>query len=439
MAMFPRFARPRRVVVTGIGLVTPLGVGVRHNWEALIQGKSGIRTIDSSWNQYTDAFESLSVKIAGIVPNTTQLPNGGFDASTWLDRREIRIHPDNIQFGLCAAAQAITDSKLFTGNAINPERMGVAVGCGISGAQDLLAAHDALNRGGPRKVGPFLVPNSLVNMTAGLISIKYGLQGPNHSVSTACATGAHAIGDAFRFVSLGDADVMVCGGVDACIAPVVLAGFGSAKALTTKFNDNPTAASRPFDRDRSGFVIAEGAGVLILEELEHALERGAPIYCEMRGYGLSADAHHITAPSPDGRGALNAMTLALHQARLEPSDISYVNAHATSTPIGDEIETLAIHKLMSSCPSSSVAVSSTKGATGHLLGAAGAIEAAYTIMSVIENVIPATLNADDVQDVEGIELIRHTSIQRQVDAALSNSFGFGGTNASLCFAKYHPK
>ncbi|EDQ85863.1 uncharacterized protein MONBRDRAFT_34033 [Monosiga brevicollis MX1] len=426
----------RRVVVTGLGLITPLGCGPHPRlYEHLLHKASGVRQLRDR-----EAYEQakVPVHIAAEVPALDQDSELGFDPAHYSYPLHRRALPPNIQFALAAAEQALCDAQLTTRDqpdlqahaGLDPTRAGVAVGTGISGVHDLLSNQTLLQERGHRRVSPYLIPNALVNMSAGLVSIHHNLQGPNLSASTACATGAHSIGDAFRMIKYDDADIMVCGGAEACIHPLIMSGFARAKALASTFNDTPDRASRPFDQARAGFVMGEGAAVLILEEEAHARARNAPIYAQVLGYGASGDAHHITAPHPSGRGAIGCMQAALREARLEGSDVQYVNAHATSTPIGDEIEGRAIAQVCGP----SVAVSSTKGATGHLLGAAGALEAAFAILALKHQTAPPTLNLES--PAEGLDLNLLTqATQLSLDVALSNSFGFGGTNVSLAFGK----
>ncbi|KAJ2662861.1 Mitochondrial beta-keto-acyl synthase [Coemansia sp. RSA 1199] len=424
----------RRVVVTGLGMVSPVGVGVKHAWNNILAGRSGIQSLVAAM---PDAgFDAQPSQVAGIVPRTGKYSDGQFDAQEWLAPGDTNRMAPFTQFATCAAQQALDDAEWTNVSDTQRERTGVCFGTGIGSLGDIEASHEQLRTGGARKVSPMFVPRILCNMAAGNISIRHGFCGPNHAVSTACTTGAHAIGDAMRFIQFGDADVMVAGAAEAPLLPLALAGFAKIKALALGFNDRPHAASRPFDRARAGFVIGEGAAALVLEELEHARSRGARIYAEICGYGLSGDAHHITAPPHDGAGAQRAMRRALQTANLRAADIDYVNAHATSTPLGDAIENRAIKAVFGSA-ASDLAVSSTKSATGHLLGAAGAIEAVFSVLAVAHDVAPPTLNLDDVDADAGFDLnyVPHTPQERPVRAAMTNSFGFGGTNASLVFAK----
>jgi 3-oxoacyl-[acyl-carrier-protein] synthase II len=412
-------------------MVTPLGCGVATNWDRLIRGENGIRAIDS--------FEvsDLACKIAGQVPRSNlpdDIAKGAFNADDWVPRSEQRRMDEFIVFALTAAAQAIEDSGWEPKNEEERTRAGVMVGSGIGGLSSIYENSIVLKEKGPRRISPFFIPSALINLASGRISIKYGLKGPNHSVVTACSTGAHAIGDAARLIQGGDADFMVAGGAEAAVCRLGIAGFAAARALSTKFNDTPEKASRPWDRDRDGFVMGEGAGLLVLEEKEHAQARGAKIYAEVVGYGMSGDAHHITAPPEDGNGGYRAMQSALAHAGLTPGDIDYINAHGTSTPLGDEIELQAIKRLFGD-KLNGISVSSTKSAIGHLLGAAGSVEAIYCVLAIQHGIVPPTLNLDNPSPDCGIDLVPHKAKTRRVRTALSNSFGFGGTNASLIFAK----
>ncbi len=412
----------RRVVVTGMGMVTPLGDGVDVNWRRLMAAESGIRSIQ--------AFDTsdLATKIAGEVPAGDKA-NGHFNADLYMLPKDQRKVDKFILFGMAAAKQAVEDSGWKPTDADGLNRTGVMIGSGIGGLQTIYETSLVLKERGPRRVSPFFIPSALINLASGQVSIEYGFRGPNHSVVTACATGAHAIGDAARLIQLDDADVMVAGGAEAAICRIGIAGFNACKALSTDFNDTPTSASRPWDKKRDGFVMGEGAGVVVLEEYEHAKKRGAKIYGEILGYGLSGDAYHITAPSEDGDGAQRAMKAALKRAQLGTDQIDYVNAHGTST-MADVIELGAVKKTFGQ-DAYKLSMSSTKSATGHLLGAAGAIEAIYAIKSVIEQAVPPTLNLDEPDEGCDIDLVPKQAKQRKVRYALSNSFGFGGTNASL--------
>ena len=413
----------RRVVVTGLGMVTPLGSGVDHNWSEITAGKSGISKIENF-----DVFD-ISCRIAGQVPAADQ--PGGLNLDDWIDPREQRKQDRFIQLGLAAACQAVEDSGWKPDDREAQNRTGVMIGSGIGGLESIVVTDQLMNEKGPRRISPFFIPSALINLISGHVSIRYGFRGPNHAVVTACSTGAHAIGDAARMVALDDADVMVAGGAEAAVCRIGMAGFAAARALSTSYNDTPEVASRPWDKGRDGFVMGEGAGIVVLEELEHAKARGAKIYAEVKGYGMSGDAHHITAPADDGDGGFRAMQAAMKRAGLTPADIDYVNAHGTSTPLGDVIEAKAVARLLGDAIGS-VSISSTKSATGHLLGAAGAIEAIYSIKAVETGMLPPTLNLNEPEDdVTGFDLVPLKSRQRQVRNAMSNSFGFGGTNASL--------
>jgi len=417
----------RRVVVTGMGLVTPLGVGLDHNWTRLTAGESGARTIDKF------DVSDLPAKIAAQVPRGDG-SDGTFNADDFVSSKEQRRIDEFIVYGIAAAVQAVEDSGWKPEADEDQWRTGVMIGSGIGGLQTIANGEKLLNEQGPRKVGPFFIPSALINLASGHVSIRYGFKGPNHAVVTACSTGAHAIGDAARLIMLDDADVMVAGGAEAAICRIGIAGFAACRALSTGYNDTPQQASRPYDKGRDGFVMGEGAGVVVLEEYEHAKARGAHIYAEVVGYGLSGDAHHITAPAEDGNGGFRSMQAALKRAGLNPEDIDYVNAHGTSTPLGDEIELGAVKRLFGD-HAYNLSMSSTKSAIGHLLGAAGAVEAVYSILAINNDVVPPTINLDDPSDACDIDLVPHTAKERKVRHALSNSFGFGGTNASLVFAE----
>ena len=413
----------RRVVVTGMGMVTPLGSGVDHNWSQIIAGKSGISRIEGF------DVSDISCQIAGQVPGADAV--GGLNLDDWIDPREQRKQDRFIQLGLVAACQAVEDSDWKPQDREAQNRTGVMIGSGIGGLESIVKTDQLMHEKGPRRISPFFIPSALINLISGHVSIRYGFRGPNHAVVTACSTGAHAIGDAARMVALDDADVMVAGGAEAAVCRIGMAGFAAARALSTNYNDTPEVASRPWDKGRDGFVMGEGAGIVVLEELEHAKARGAKIYGEIKGYGMSGDAHHITAPAEDGDGGFRAMQAALKLAGLAPSDIDYVNAHGTSTPLGDLIEAKAVARLLGDA-AANVSISSTKSATGHLLGAAGAIEAIYAIKTVQTGNLPPTLNLNDPEDqVADFDLVPLNSRHRKVRNAMSNSFGFGGTNASL--------
>jgi 3-oxoacyl-[acyl-carrier-protein] synthase II len=412
----------RRVVVTGLGLVTPLGCGVEETWKRLVSGESGAGTVQ------TFETSDLACKIACQVPRGNG--PGEFNPDDWVDPKEQRRNDQFIIFGMAAAQQAVELSGWTPGSEEERQRTGVLMGSGIGGLETIADAAITLHERGPRRISPFFIPSSLINLLSGQVSIHFGFKGPNHAVVTACSTGAHAIGDAARLIKAGDADVMVAGGAEAAVCRLGLAGFGQAKALSTKYNDEPTKASRPWDKGRDGFVMGEGAGAVVLEELEHARSRGATIYAEVKGYGLSGDAYHITAPAEDGDGGYRSMQMALKRAGLAPDDIDYINAHGTSTPLGDEIEHGAVKRLFGDA-ARRVCMSSTKSSIGHLLGAAGAVEAIFCILSIRDGIVPPTLNLDDPSEGCDMDLVPHKSKERQVRAALSNSFGFGGTNASL--------
>lgn len=413
----------RRVVVTGLGLVSPLASGVDESWKRLIRGDSAVRKIE--------VFDTsdLPAKIAANVRRGDGT-DGTFDSDKWMDSKESRRVDDFIVFAMGAAGQAILDSGIVLDTEDKKARAGVMMGSGIGGLPGIAEASVTLHEKGPRKISPFFIPGRLINLASGYISIKYGLKGPNHAVVTACSSGAHAIGDAARMIALDDADIMVAGGAEAAISRIGMAGFAACRALSTGFNDEPHRASRPYDKDRDGFVMGEGSGVVVLEELEHARRRGARIYAEVKGYGMSGDAHHITAPAEDGNGGFRSMQMALKRAGFMPSDIDYVNAHGTSTPLGDEIELRAVERLFGNA-SERVSMSSTKSSIGHLLGAAGAVEAIFCILALRDQVCPPTLNLDNPSVETKIDLVPHKAKKREIRAALSNSFGFGGTNATL--------
>jgi len=418
----------RRVVVTGVGLVTPLAGDAKHSWQRLTNNQSGIKSIN------TFDVSDLPTKIAGLVPQGTE--PGQFDANHWMEPKDQRKIDTFILYGLAAACQAIEDSGWIPQDESLRERTGVMIGAGIGGLPRIYETSVILHEQGYRRVSPFFIPASLINLVSGHVSIKYGFTGPNHSVVTACATGAHAIGDAARMIRLGDADVMIAGGAEAAVCRIGIAGFAAARALSTNFNDSPEKASRPWDKDRDGFVMGEGAGILVLEELEHAKKRGAKIYAELVGYGLSGDAYHVTAPHPEGRGGYNAMRNALTSANLNPEQIGYINAHGTATPIGDEIELSAVKRIFMNSLDT-ISVSSTKSAIGHLLGAAGGVEAIFSIFALREGLLPPTLNLDNPSDnCRDVDLVPHRAKEKKIEYAMSNSFGFGGTNASLVFAQY---
>ncbi|WP_207478481.1 beta-ketoacyl-ACP synthase II [Arenibaculum pallidiluteum] len=419
----------RRVVVTGIGMVTPLGVGVQNNWTRLIEGESGIRGIQSF------DVSDLPAKIAGQVPRG-ETSSGLFNPDDYVPPKDQRKMDEFIVLAMAAAKESIADSGWVPPDDEARERTGVLVGSGIGGLPSIADGAVTLHEKGPRRISPFFIPQSLINLASGHISIAHGFKGPNHSVVTACSTGAHAIGDAARLIMWDDADVMIAGGTEAAVSRLGIAGFAAARALSTNFNDRPSAASRPYDRDRDGFVMGEGAGVVVLEELEHAKRRGAKIYAEVVGYGMSGDAYHITSPPDDGNGAFRSMRAALKRAGIGTDGIDYINAHGTSTPLGDEIELGAVKRLFGA-DIGTVSMSSTKSAIGHLLGAAGAVEAIYCIKAITDGVVPPTLNLENPSEgCLGVDLVPKTSKEKRVRAALSNSFGFGGTNASLIFREF---
>ena len=413
----------RRVVITGLGLITPLGCGVEASWSRLLKGANGARRIEEF------QADDLACQIACFVPRGP-LSEDKFNPDDWMEPKEQRKVDDFIVYAMGAAEQALKDAGWTADTPEKQERTGVLVGSGIGGLSGIADTSLLLRDKGPRRVSPFFIPGRLINLASGYISIRHGLKGPNHAVVTACSTGAHAIGDAARLVALGDADVMVAGGAESPICRIAMAGFAACKALATKFNDEPTRASRPYDKDRDGFVMGEGAGIVVLETLEHAKARGARIYAEVIGYGMSGDAFHITAPAEDGDGAYRCMKAALKRAGIATSDIQYVNAHGTSTPMGDEIELGAVERLFGNA-AGNLAMSSTKSATGHLLGAAGAIEAIFSVLAIRDNIAPPTLNLDHPSVETAIDLVPHEAKKRSIDTVLSNSFGFGGTNASL--------
>ncbi len=415
----------RRVVVTGLGLTTPLGNGVEINWQRLISGKVGINKIENF------DVSDLPCKIAGQIPNKQNDLDGGLDIDLWIEPREYKRIDRFIAYGIISAIQAVENSGWVPKTENEKNRTGVILGSGIGGLETIANTTELLSTKGPRKVSPFFIPSALINLLSGQVSIRYGFKGPNHSVVTACSTGAHAIGDAARIIKYGDADIMVAGGAEAACCRIGMAGFAAARALSTNFNDDPLSSSRPWDIDRDGFVMGEGAGVVVLEEREHALARGAKIYAEIKGYGMSGDAHHITAPAENGDGGFRAMNSALRDANISASDLDYINAHGTSTPLGDMIELKAIARLLGD-NFSKVSISSTKSATGHLLGAAGAIEAIFSILSIVNQTVPPTNNLINPDEKSiGFDLVPIYAKKRKVKNVLSNSFGFGGTNASL--------
>lgn len=419
----------RRVVITGLGLVTPLAAGVSDTWSKLLAGRSGAKPIT------TFKVDDLPARIACTVPRGDG-SNGSFDVDAFVDPREQRRVDDFIIFALAAAQQAVDDSGFVPKDEDERCRTGVLIGSGIGGLPGIEEAAILVHEKGPRKLSPFFIPGRLINLASGYASIRFGYKGPNHAVVTACATGAHAIGDAARMIALGDADRMLAGGTEGAVSRLGMAGFAACRALSTGFNDTPEKASRPYDRDRDGFVMGEGAGMVMLEEFEQAKARGASIYAEVKGYGLSGDAYHITAPEENGDGGYRAMRMALDRAGMEPSDIDYINAHGTSTPLGDEIEIRAVERLFGNS-TEDVSMSSTKSSIGHLLGAAGAVEAIFSVLAIRDQIVPPTINLDNPSVTTSIDLVPHQAKKRRVSAVLSNSFGFGGTNASLVFAALH--
>ena len=412
-----------RVVITGLGLVTPVGCGVEAAWSALLAGQNGARRVEE--------FEvsDITCQIANFIPRGAK-SDGKFNPDDWMEPKEQRKVDDFIIYAVAAADQAIADSGLKFDTAEKQEESGVLIGSGIGGLSGIADTSLLLKEKGPRRVSPFFIPGRLINLAGGYVSIKHQLKGPNHAVVTACSTGTHAIGDAARLVALGDAEVMVAGGSESPICRIALAGFAACRALSTGFNNNPSKASRPYDKDRDGFVMGEGAGIVVLETLERAKARGAKIYAEVIGYGMSGDAFHITAPSESGDGAFRCMKAALKRAGIAPSEIDYVNAHGTSTPMGDEIELSAVERLFGNS-AGKLAMSSTKSAIGHLLGAAGAVEAVFSVLAIRDNIAPPTLNLDNPSVETAIDLVPHAAKKREINVALSNSFGFGGTNASI--------
>ncbi len=416
-----------RVVITGLGMVTPLGCGVNATWSSLIKGRSGIVKIDRC------PVDELSVQIAGQIPETG---DNAFILDDHIPVKDQKKMDRFIMYAIAAATEAIKDADLKVQSPEHAEDIGVMIGSGIGGLPFIHDMSFVLKDKGPRRVSPFFIPACLINLASGHISIQHGFKGPNHSVVTACATGAHAIGDSMRLIQYGDAKVMVAGGTEGAISPLGIAGFASARALASSYNDDPIKASRPWDKKREGFVMGEGAGVVVLESMTHALSRGAKIYGEIIGYGLSGDAHHITAPAEDGDGAYRAMRNALKKHHISPSDIDYVNAHGTSTPLGDVVEIRAMKRLFQE-HMQRLSISSTKSSIGHLLGAAGSVEAIFSILSMRDGIVPPTLNLDNPDDeCVGIDLTPHVARQKNIDCVMSNSFGFGGTNASLIFKKF---
>jgi 3-oxoacyl-[acyl-carrier-protein] synthase II len=413
----------RRVVVTGLGMVSPLGCGVEATWKRILNGESGARRID------TFDVSDLTSRIACVVPRGDG-SDGTFNPDQWMEPKDQRKVDDFIIYAMCAARQALDDANWHPATEQDCCATGTMIGSGIGGLSGIADTALLLKERGPRKVSPFFIPGRLINLASGYVSIEHCLKGPNHAVVTACSTGAHAIGDAGRLIALGDADVMVAGGTESPISRLAMAGFCASRALSTAFNDTPEKASRPYDKDRDGFVMGEGAGIVVLEAYEHAKARGAKIYAEVIGYGMSGDAYHITSPSPNGDGAFRSMSAALKRAGLSAADLDYINAHGTSTQVGDEIELGAVERLLGNA-ASKVSMSSTKSSTGHLLGAAGAVEAIFSILAIRDNVAPPTINLDNPSVGTAIDLVPHRPRSREINVALSNSFGFGGTNASV--------
>ncbi|KAL1588890.1 hypothetical protein WHR41_02668 [Cladosporium halotolerans] len=428
----------RRVVVTGLGAVTPLAAGIKQTWRRLLDSQSGIVSTITRGPQ----FVTLPSRVAGLVPLGSR-DDGRWQAKDWLPASEERQMALFAQYAVASAHEALQDAGWHPTKDEDLEMTGVTLGSGIGNLDEAYSTSVAFDRGGYRKISPLFVPRLLINLAAGHVSMRYGFKGPNHAATTACTTGLHAIGDASRMIAFGDANVMVAGGAESCIHPLAIAGFARARSLSTDWNDDPTSSSRPFDRQRAGFVIGEGAGVVILEELEHAKARGANIYAEVKGYGLSSDAHHMTTPREDGQGPYLAMRSALRHSQIEPRDVDYVNAHATSTALGDASENKAVKRLLlegnGKQKASDINISSTKGAVGHLLGAAGAVEAIFTILAIRDGIMPPTLNLDqpgDPSEYFNCNYVPKVAQEHAVNVALTNSFGFGGTNASLCVAKY---
>jgi 3-oxoacyl-[acyl-carrier-protein] synthase II len=417
----------RRVVVTGLGMVTPLGCGVDATWQRLLKGESGAQRVT------TFEVSDLPCKIACVIPRGDG-SNGTYNPDQWMEPKEQRKVDEFIVFAMCAARQALDDAGWRPERYEDQITTGVLIGSGIGGIEGIADTAITLKEKGPRRVSPFFIPGRIINLAAGYVSIEFHLKGPNHAVVTACSTGAHAIGDAGRMIALGDADVMVAGGTESPVNRMSLAGFAACRALSTSFNDTPERASRPYDRDRDGFVMGEGAGVVVLEEYEHAKRRGAKIYAELIGYGLSGDAYHITAPAQDGDGALRCMQAAIRRAGVSAAEIDYINAHGTSTPLGDEIELGAVQRLVGNA-AGRISMSSTKSSIGHLLGAAGAVEAIFSVLAIRDGQVPPTINLDNPSVETAIDLVPYKARARDVDVVLSNSFGFGGTNASLIFRR----
>jgi len=418
----------RRVVVTGMGMVTPLGCGVEPTWQRLIKGESGAKIID------TFDISDVPAKVACMIPRGDG-SNGTFNPDQWMEPKEQRKVDDFILYAMCAGKQALDDAAWRPESYEDQTRTGVLIGSGIGGIEGIADVAVTLHEKGPRRVTPFFIPGRIINLASGFVSIAFGLKGPCHAVVTACSTGAHAIGDAARMIGLGDADVMLAGGTESPVNRIALCGFAALRALSTNFNDTPKRASRPYDKDRDGFVMGEGAGAVVLEALDHAKARGAKIYAELTGYGLSGDAYHITAPAPDGDGAFRCMSMAVKRAGISVGDVDYINAHGTSTPMGDEIELHAVERLIGNA-AGRVSMSSTKSCIGHMLGAAGAAEAIISILAMRDGIAPPTINLDNPSVETAIDLVPHVARKREIGTVLSNSFGFGGTNASLIFTRY---
>ena len=417
----------RRVVVTGMGIVSPLGCGIEPTWANILASKSGAKRIDDF------QVDDIACQIAHRIP-LGSYADGKFNPDEWMDVKDQRKVDPFIVYAMAAATQAIEDAGVEPKTEEEKHRIGTLIGSGIGGIGGIYETSIILHEKGPRRVSPFFIPGRIINMASGNVSIRFGLKGPNHSVVTACSTGAHAIGDAARLIMLGDADVMVAGGAESPVNRISIAGFAACRALSTGFNDQPEKASRPYDKDRDGFVMGEGAGIVVLEEYERAKARGAKIYGEVIGYGLSGDAYHITAPSEDGDGGFRCMQMAIKRAGIDPSEIDYINAHGTSTPLGDEIELGSVTRMLGDA-APRAAMSSTKSAIGHLLGAAGSVEAIFCLLAMRDGVVPPTINLDNPSVSSVIDLVPHTPKKKEVNVALSNSFGFGGTNASLIFRK----
>jgi 3-oxoacyl-[acyl-carrier-protein] synthase II len=425
--VFSHLAAPRRVVVTGMGIACPLGLGVENVWKRLTAGESGLGIIESF------DVSQLTAKIAGQVPVGTRA-EGKLDLNEWIPVKDLKKMDRFIQLALVAAEEAVEDSGWKPEDEADRTRTGVMIGSGIGGLPTIFEASVLIKDGKTRRISPFFIPSALINLASGHVSIRYGFKGPNHSVVTACATGVHALGDAARLIALGDAEVMVAGGAEAAVSEIGMAGFCASRALSTAFNETPTKGSRPWDKDRDGFVMGEGAGVLVLEEYEHAKKRGAKIYAEVVGYGMSGDAHHITAPSEDGDGAFRSMRAALRSAGVTPDQVQYVNAHGTSTPMGDDLELGAVERLWGDA-AKGLAMSSTKSAIGHLLGAAGAVEGIFSVLAIRDGIAPPTLNLEAPSRESPIDRVAKVAQERKIEVALSNSFGFGGTNASIVFKR----